>query len=116
MVSGLMHAGGDVMVGAQNLGASLPFFLVQPVAISLEIAVIGIAWQADYTHSNIWTRLLGYTWVFLWFSISFPLYMNWAIYAGLGHSEIFPISPVRSTISILEDITGVEVLPKLKQG
>jgi hypothetical protein len=116
MVSGLMHAGGDVMVGTQHLGASLPFFLVQPVAISLEIAVIGITRQAGYTHSNIWTRLLGYTWVFLWFSISFPLYMNWAIYAGLGHSEIFPISPVRSTISILEDITGVEVLPKLKQG
>jgi len=64
MVSGLMHSAGDAMVGIQHLWASLPFFLAQPVAITLETAVIDIARQAGYTRSNIWIRLVGYAWVF----------------------------------------------------
>jgi len=113
MVSGLMHsAGGDAMVGMQYLWASMPFFIAQPVAITFETVIIGIARQAGYTRSNVWTYLLGYTWVFLWFGVSAPWFINWAVYAGLGHSEIFPISPIRSTVHILENITGIEVLPK----
>ena len=110
MVSGLMHSAGDAMVGIQHLWASLPFFLAQPVAITLETAVIGIARQAGYTRSNIWIRLVGYAWVFLWFSISVPWLINWAVSAGLGHCEILPISPIRSTIRTLQQFTGVRIL------
>jgi hypothetical protein len=108
-----MHsAGGDAMVGMQYLWASFPFFMAQPVAITFETAVIAIARQAGYTRSNVWTRLVGYTWVFFWFSVSTPWFINWAVYAGLGHSEIFPFSPIRSMVHILENVTGIEVLPR----
>jgi hypothetical protein len=90
----------------------MPFFLAQPVAITLEAAVIAIARQTGYTRCSSWTRMVGYIWVFLWFSVSTPWFMNWAIYAGLGHSEIFPISPIRTVIRTLESFTGIEVLHK----
>jgi hypothetical protein len=111
MASGLMHSGGDAMVGMQHLWASLPFFLAQPVAITLETAVIGIARQAGYTRSNIWIRLVGYAWVFLWFSISVPWLINWAVSAGLGHCELLPVSPIRITIRALQQFTGIQILP-----
>jgi hypothetical protein len=111
IASGFMHsAGGDAMVGIQHIWASFPFFLSQAVAITLETAVIGIARQAGYTRSNIWMRLVGYAWVFWWFSISMPWLVNWAVSAGLGKSEVLPISPIRSAIRILQQFTAVQIL------
>jgi len=112
IVSGTMHSGGDAMVGKQYLWASMPFFLAQPVAITFETAIIAIVRQAGYTRCTGWIRMVGYIWVFLWFSVSTPWFINWAVYAGLGHSEIFPISPTRTMVRILERSIGIEILPQ----
>lgn len=100
-----MHtAGGDAMVGFQYLGASLPFFLVQPVAITVEDAVIGIARRRGMGKdgwSSMAARWIGYVWVFGWFSVSTCWYIDWAVFAGLGHEELLPASPVRYMLRLL---------------
>ncbi|ETW77548.1 hypothetical protein HETIRDRAFT_51982, partial [Heterobasidion irregulare TC 32-1] len=54
IVSGIMHtAGGDAMVGYKYLGASLPSFLVRPLAITLEDLVIASASKAGFQSTRL---------------------------------------------------------------
>ncbi|PCH35745.1 hypothetical protein WOLCODRAFT_156442 [Wolfiporia cocos MD-104 SS10] len=62
VVSGIMHCGGDPMVGRGILCASFPFYLMQAIAIMPEDAVIGIARKRGLTSSSGWTRFVGYIW------------------------------------------------------
>ncbi|EMD33236.1 hypothetical protein CERSUDRAFT_87546 [Gelatoporia subvermispora B] len=96
LVSGIMHSGGDLMLGPAYLGASLPFFMLQSVAISIEDGVFALAnrWRAESALREV-GRVVGYVWVLVWFSVSMPCYVDWAVRAGLGRSEVLPVSPIR---------------------
>ncbi|OBZ71261.1 hypothetical protein A0H81_08450 [Grifola frondosa] len=97
IVSGIMHScGGDLMVGKEFLGASFPFFIAQAMAITCEDIAIGAMRRMGIKGPA--TVIFGYVWVFVWFSISGPLYINWAVRAGLGQSELLPFSLVRALI------------------
>jgi len=94
-VSGIMHSFGDVMVGRQYMGSSIPFFMTQAVAITLEDSVIQIT-NSLGVHIPRWLqRLIGYAWVVCWLTMSIPWYVDWAVRAGLGAYELLPLSPIR---------------------
>ena len=112
-VSGLAHMLGDAMVGMQYLGTSFPFFLAQAVAITVEDAVIGLARRAGIAPPSYLTRVVGYAWVFIWFSISAPWLLNWQIAAGLGLSEAMPVSPVRHAARMLNETIKIDIVPYL---
>ncbi|KAG6835667.1 hypothetical protein H0H93_015926 [Arthromyces matolae] len=98
IVSGVMHSFGDAMVGWQYLGASFPFFVMQPFAIIAEDIIIGLARRFDCQLPPKVCYALGYTWVLAWSMFSFPFYIDWAVKAGLGSSELLPISPIRMVL------------------
>lgn len=102
-VSGMMHSFGDAMVGWNYLGASFPFFVVQVLAIMAEDIVIGTASRLGIKPSTIVSRSIGYAWVFAWSMISFPLYIDWAVRAGLASCELLPISPIRTVLHLFKD-------------
>ncbi|EPQ55828.1 hypothetical protein GLOTRDRAFT_105750 [Gloeophyllum trabeum ATCC 11539] len=87
-VSGLVHMGGDTMVGKEYLGASFHFFIAQAMAITAEDAVIATARRAalDRFFPQSVARLIGYAWTFLWFSLSTAWYIQWAVDAGMAKS------------------------------
>ncbi|KAG5714972.1 hypothetical protein E4T56_gene5371 [Termitomyces sp. T112] len=102
IVSGMMHSFGDAMVGWKHLGASFPFFVVQVLGIIAEDTVIGIASRLGKRPPKEISRTLGYVWVFSWSMISFPLYIDWAVAAGLGSCKILPFSPIRTMLGLFE--------------
>ncbi|KAK0207263.1 membrane bound O-acyl transferase family-domain-containing protein [Armillaria fumosa] len=56
-----------------NVGGSLFFFAIQPFAIMFETAVITLARKLGHSgEPGIWTRLVGYLWVWTWFVLTFP--------------------------------------------
>ncbi|PCH35705.1 hypothetical protein WOLCODRAFT_107726 [Wolfiporia cocos MD-104 SS10] len=92
VVSGIMHCGGDLMVGRGIFGASFPFYLMQAIAITLEDAVIGIARRVGLTSSSGWTRFVGYIWSMVWFGISSQWLVNWSMRAGADPAECVSFS------------------------
>ncbi|EPQ52037.1 hypothetical protein GLOTRDRAFT_80193 [Gloeophyllum trabeum ATCC 11539] len=96
LVSGLVHIGGDAMVGKQYLGASFPFFLAQAVAITLEDAVIAFASRVGLKKRC--PRFFGYVWVFVWFSICRAWYIQWAVDAGLAKTRPLKLSIVQTAL------------------
>lgn len=101
IVSGLVHSAGDAMVGTDQFGASFMFFLVQAIAITGEDCVVGAARKAGWTTSSPALRAAGYVWVWCWFVYSAPLTVSWQVVAGLGKSEVLPISPIRYVLQAL---------------
>ncbi|KAG6829693.1 hypothetical protein H0H92_003811 [Tricholoma furcatifolium] len=95
-ISGLIHCFGDLMVGPQYTGKSVPFFLMNAAAITLEDSIIALAGKMGIGHRTIVTRILGYVWVFMWFSFSLPTMYIWVVKAGLGKDEMLPFSLIRT--------------------
>lgn len=98
IVSGIMHCGGDLMVGKQYVGLSLPFFLSQAVAITLEDAVLAISQRSGIPISDTLARLVGYSWVVFWFNLCLPWYFRWSVDAGIIQPTILPFSPIRAVV------------------
>ncbi|KAI1786758.1 membrane bound O-acyl transferase family-domain-containing protein [Ganoderma leucocontextum] len=112
-LSGLFHCFGDLAVGA-GFGKSMPFFLANAAAITFEDAVIAVARHlgvGSHHESTAktqgkekegplrrWVRILGYAWVFVWFSYSLRLFVWWAIPFGMGktRSNVVPFSIVQT--------------------
>ncbi|KAG8935600.1 hypothetical protein FRC02_007311, partial [Tulasnella sp. 418] len=71
VMSGVIHSLGDrMMIGKSGMGSSMPFFLQQAVAITLEDFVI---WLGRRTFGTpYWARWVGYIWVICWFRWSLP--------------------------------------------
>lgn len=94
-LSGTLHSFGDYMVGREHLGRSLPFFIAQAVAITLEEPIIA--------RSNVLpapaARTLGYLWVMVWLLVSAPLVIDPARKFGFLDEEMIPDSPIRSAIA-----------------
>lgn len=99
-VSGVMHSFGDAMVGRKHFGASFPFFIVQVAAIIAEDIVIDLTGRWGRRPSTKVSFIVGFAWVFTWSMISFPLYIDWAVKAGLGGCELLPVSPIRTLLGL----------------
>lgn len=83
LVSALIHIGGDLSVhaGLTRSGPTLRFFLLQPLAIAGEDMIIRIFQQH---HINRVGFIIGYIWVFMWFSWCIPPWLDAISMAG-GH-------------------------------
>ncbi|KIM90059.1 hypothetical protein PILCRDRAFT_812871 [Piloderma croceum F 1598] len=108
IVSGLLHTTGEAMVGMRYVGFSFLFFLAQAVAITAEDFVIGLARLTKIKIPAFLTSVIGYAWVFFWFSVSVPWFLNWQIAAGLGFSEAVPIMPVRHAVRMVNDTMNID--------
>ncbi|KII94134.1 hypothetical protein PLICRDRAFT_99876 [Plicaturopsis crispa FD-325 SS-3] len=113
-VSALLHTAGDAMVGRAYTGRSLPFFLAQAGAITLE-AVVAWAWavivggagpKRDATGPKRWHRAVGYVWVCAWFAYTAPSFA-WPVSAGLGPPDLIPARA--SVVSWGLDAAGVDL-------
>ena len=97
-LSGFIHTGGDLMVGARGyLGTSMAFFLVNALAITFEDGVIAIGRRLGFDGPTKWTKRLGYAWVFVWFYIAAPLHVGvMARLPGVLAEELIPFSITRT--------------------
>ncbi|KAH7870920.1 membrane bound O-acyl transferase family-domain-containing protein [Lentinula edodes] len=100
-VSAILHCFGDVMVGWEYLGASFPFFISQAFGITLEDIVIDVVRRLGLRVTPVFAKFIGYMWVVFWMSFSLPWYIDWAVNAKLGQSEVLPVSPVRYVLRAL---------------
>jgi len=89
LISGLIHATGDyVLYHNFSQGGALRFFLLQAVAITFEDAVIAIFSRLPLVvgmrggKSYSASKLLGYIWVFVWFTFSMPIWLDPQVHAG----------------------------------
>ncbi|KAI0357811.1 hypothetical protein OH77DRAFT_1588133 [Trametes cingulata] len=97
-LSGLLHSMGELMLGKEYFGRSWTFFTVNALAITFEDTLFALAKRAGFTGPTPVTRLLGYLWVFAWFTWSAPLYQRWMFECKVGLNEIFPYSLTRSVV------------------
>ncbi len=79
------------MVGWRYTGRSMPFFLLNGVAITIEDLFLTAA-RSLGAESTPAMKLLGYAWVVLWFGWSAPLLVDWMMQADLDLMPV-PISP-----------------------
>jgi len=63
-------------------GTSIRFFLLQAAGITLEDAVIALGSRLGYKESNAF-KLIGFAWVFAWFTFSMPIWLDPEVHAGL---------------------------------
>jgi hypothetical protein len=89
------------MVDRKYVGLSLPFFFSQAVAITFEDAIVTLVKKSGIRFSDTLTRLVGYSWVFLWFNLSLPWVLRYAVDAGVVPSVTLPFSAVKTVIRIL---------------
>jgi Membrane bound O-acyl transferase family len=88
LISGLIHATGDyVLYHTFSQGGALRFFLLQAVGITFEDGVIAIASRLGYGGKksngvNLASKLIGYIWVFAWFTYSMPIWLDPQVHAG----------------------------------
>ncbi|KAI1792380.1 membrane bound O-acyl transferase family-domain-containing protein [Ganoderma leucocontextum] len=92
-LSGLLHSFGDLALG-EPFGKSMPFFLTNAVAITFEDAAISVARRLGVGSATKtkgkegppprWVRVLGYTWVFVWFSYSLRQLVWWTVPHEVG--------------------------------
>ncbi|KAJ3785259.1 membrane bound O-acyl transferase family-domain-containing protein [Lentinula aff. detonsa] len=100
-ISAVLHCFGDVMVGWEYLGASFPFFVSQAFGITFEDIAIHLFKRTGLRNRSPVNQAIGYVWVAFWMSFSLPWYIDWAVNAGLGRSEVLPFSPVRYVLRAL---------------
>ncbi|KAH6613127.1 hypothetical protein C7974DRAFT_405197 [Boeremia exigua] len=89
-ISCIVHQYQMFNVTRRDMG-EFAFFMSQPVAISLE-GVGKWLWDRHGTPRSSTARLstlLGYTWVFLWFSLSLPIYLKGSRDAGIVRDLFF---------------------------
>ncbi|KAI0698312.1 membrane bound O-acyl transferase family-domain-containing protein [Cerioporus squamosus] len=91
VLSAFQHALGDLMVGWRYTGRSMPFFLLNGVAITIEDLFLSAA-RSFGAKSTPATKLLGYIWVVLWLGWSAPLLVDWMMEADLQVLPV-PVSP-----------------------
>ena len=97
LVSCVVHEYQMFSVMRRDMGEFV-FFMSQPVAITLEDVVRWLWRQSTSTktphssHAHL-PRLAGYIWVFLWFSLSLPLYVKGCRDAGIVRDVFFGNRP-----------------------
>lgn len=101
LLSGFIHSIADVMVDWKYACRSMPFFLMQAVAITGEDAIIALARKLSIPPSGA-SRMVGYIWVFLWGAYSFSMYRDLALEAGWGWASEWPITLVGTVCKALQ--------------
>jgi hypothetical protein len=80
-VSALVHVGGEYpLVGYWTTRHAFRFFLLQPVAVTVETLVLG---DGKMPIRGLW-RVLGYLWVLAWFTYTVPEWIDPLLRAGLA--------------------------------
>ena len=98
LVSALIHAFGDLMLGTQHFGRSFPFFVANALAITFEDAVIaagkalGLGPGKGGEPPRL-ARIVGYVWVALFISWAGHLYVDWMFESGVVNARVLPFSP-----------------------
>ncbi|KAE9398121.1 hypothetical protein BT96DRAFT_920997 [Gymnopus androsaceus JB14] len=94
-ISGIVHSLGDLMLGREYVGASLVFFGIQPLAITLEESVKFLLQRYVPDPIRVKTgSTVGYFWVVFWFTVTGPFLIDPAIRAGFNKDRILPYSLV----------------------
>ena len=101
MVSGLTHVPGDMAVGWQYAGCSLPFFAAQAFGIMVEDEVLAVAKRLfpSLVGSRL-ARFTGYAWTLAWFAWTWPLLIDWHVRAGTGKSVGVPLPVVDKVLAL----------------
>ena len=85
---------------------SLKFFLLQPVVITFEAAVIyimkrslpqggtGLKPGEEESWARTTVRVVGYCWVVLWFCLALPVWVDGASAVGFYNTDRGPIAQV----------------------
>ena len=90
-------------------GRSVPFFLWQVVAITLEDFVVDVA-KHYHIKEGRWAHVIGWLWTVAWFTWSVPIYIDWAFAAGFARHEMFSGSLVRPALDYMSAATGVDIV------
>jgi hypothetical protein len=105
-VSALTHSIGDYAVAPEYYGASISFFMLQPVAITMEEVVKfaspgGIAGR-NQSKSLLpgFRRVIGYIWVVWWLTETAPLLLDPAMQVGFDKERMFPWSVVSYVVAL----------------
>lgn len=106
-ISGIAHLPGDMMVHPKWAGASFWFFPAQVAAITLEDFVI-IHGKRLSARDAPWVRSVGYLWTAAWFTYSAPLFIDWAVQAGLARDRLLGPVIVRSLVDALAPALGCD--------
>ena len=104
-LSGMIHSSGDFVVEKRMVYRSFKFFLIQAVIITFEDFVIYIAkrtlrrWgielkpgKPDGSWERAVVRVIGYCWVTLWASLTFPIFLDGLNATGWGSADRGPIT------------------------
>ncbi|KAK7060432.1 hypothetical protein VNI00_001197 [Paramarasmius palmivorus] len=92
ILSGLVHSTGDAFVAWRFAGTSLPYFLSQALAITMEDMILALARRVGCKPSP-WTYFVGYCWVFVWGAYSFSTYRDLSVKAGWDWLAEWSFSP-----------------------
>ena len=83
-LSGFIHQSSEYIIYQKWSGHALEFFLLQAVAITFEDIIISLAARAGLSSKpNLFYKLIGFVWIFAWFSYSLPLLLDSMIHAGV---------------------------------
>ncbi|TFK97524.1 membrane bound O-acyl transferase family-domain-containing protein [Pterulicium gracile] len=102
-ISALIHFAGD-LAGNVPLTPGLlkypsTFFLVQPLGIMFEDLVTELfgggksktSEKGQDAKPSRGKRMLGYTWMFAWFVLTLPIFMDGQMAAGIGKDRVIPV-------------------------
>ena len=80
-LSGIIHHSGEYVIHQRWTGHSMEFFLLQAVAITCEGVIIWLAARAGFSSKpNCFFKIMGFVWVFAWFSYSLPMWLDETIH------------------------------------
>jgi hypothetical protein len=75
-----------MVFGNWNNGRSLTFFMLQPLGIVVEAAVIVVFRRMGVQVHWMISRVVGYVWVVLWFSYTLPVMLEPLLRVGFFES------------------------------
>lgn len=96
------------MLDVSFTGRTMPFFLMQAVAITLEDLLID---AFGNTKPTIVTKNIGYVWVAVWFYFSLP-YTYWVFKEVGGNTGFVSWSPTTVLLSTLGVDFGPSFIPQ----
>ncbi|CDO68589.1 hypothetical protein BN946_scf184996.g20 [Trametes cinnabarina] len=114
-LSSLLHCMGDLMLGKEHFGRSSLFFAANGLAVTAEDTVIALAKRFGLGRvggsgrpSRV-MRILGYIWVYFWFTSSGPLYYSWLFESGMASTDVMRYSPTRTLIMpLIRHMSGTQ--------
>ena len=84
-ISGMIHAISEHIPAKLKFSevGSIQFFLLQAVGITFEDALIAVASRLGYRKPNVFFKLIGFVWVFVWFTFCLPMWFDPQLHGGV---------------------------------